>query len=109
MHRLLPSIALATLAACSSNPFAPTPVAPAAAPAPTAAQIETRAATRDSTSSREQIKAVQLRLARLGYYPGTTDGVWGPATENALKRYQEKNSLPESGKMDQPTMDSLAP
>lgn len=37
------------------------------------------------------------------------DGAWGPATESALKHYQQKNGLPVTGKVDQATRAVLDP
>ena len=36
-----------------------------------------------------------------------SDGVWGPATESALKQYQQKNGLPVTGQLDQQTRSKL--
>ena len=39
---------------------------------------------------------VQRRLRLLGYYSGSIDGIYGPAMENALYRFQQDNGLPKN-------------
>ncbi|MGZ5002034.1 MAG: peptidoglycan-binding domain-containing protein [Chthoniobacterales bacterium] len=53
------------------------------------------------------IADVQNALAQAGYDPGPVDGSYGPATRDALLRYQTDNGLPRSGEIDQATMESL--
>ncbi len=43
------------------------------------------------------VAAVQHRLATLGYYKSTVDGVWGSATKSAVKRFQSANGLTADG------------
>lgn len=63
--------------------------APAAAPPP--------AATAPSGPSREDVRAAQQQLARLGYDVGTPDGVAGRKTKAAIRAFQEKAGLPVDG------------
>jgi membrane-bound lytic murein transglycosylase B len=58
-------------------------------------------------SSSDFIKSLQRELKRAGYNPGVTDGKMGPATRNALRRYQEANDLPPTGDPDIPTLTKL--
>lgn len=37
------------------------------------------------TDQIDALKALQMALARLGYYTGTIDGLFGPRTDTALK------------------------
>jgi hypothetical protein len=53
------------------------------------------------------IQHTQQRLIALGYDPGSTDGVWGPKTEAALRKFQEDNSLPVTGRLDPTTLAKL--
>ena len=53
------------------------------------------------------IKSLQHELKRAGYDPGVTDGKMGPATRNALRRFQEANDLPPTGDPDIPTLTKL--
>ena len=108
MNQIL-TLGLIVLAGCSA---ASAPSSPALAPPiaqPTAAQTEERAANRDSSATRDQIKGVQGRLARDGFYTGPIDGVWGPATAAAVSRYQHAHGLEETGKLNRETLDSFTP
>lgn len=46
----------------------------------------------------DDVKAVQKRLAELGYYTGKIDGLFGNGTYNAVKLFQARNSLSVDGK-----------
>jgi hypothetical protein len=43
------------------------------------------------------VRIVQLRLQHLGYFHDTCNGRFELSTENALKKFQEKNGLPVNG------------
>ncbi len=47
--------------------------------------------------STAQMKALQQALNELGYDAGTADGLLGPRTQTALRRYQVKHQLPADG------------
>lgn len=53
------------------------------------------------------IYQIQKNLSDLGYDPGPVDGIWSKKTENALKDFQRKNNLPESGEVNQETIMGL--
>ena len=48
-------------------------------------------------SSGETVKTIQTKLKRWGYYTGNIDGVYGSATEEAVKYFQRKNGLTADG------------
>jgi peptidoglycan hydrolase-like protein with peptidoglycan-binding domain len=99
MNKLIVAVTipgLLLISACSSTKSTP---AQTSKPAPAVAS-----ATRDSSQSIGGIKDVQYKLAHQGFYHGHIDGVWGPATENALRSYQHHNNIPVTGKLDNPTM-----
>ena len=50
---------------------------------------------RGSTGS--DVTAIQKRLKQWGYYTGAIDGVYGPATEKAVRYFQQKNGLTADG------------
>jgi len=50
---------------------------------------------------------VQVSLQRLGYSPGSADGLMGPATSSAIKTYQKKNGLLETGKASPELLDHM--
>lgn len=50
---------------------------------------------------------VQGLLAARGYYRAAVDGVAGPATRAALRRFQRDSGLPETGRADRATIDRL--
>jgi His-Xaa-Ser repeat protein HxsA len=53
------------------------------------------------------VSQVQAALAREGYYHGAIDGSVGPATRNALRRYQQNHGLDVNGRIDRPVLEAL--
>lgn len=53
------------------------------------------------------VREAQVRLARLRYYRGDIDGIPGPATEEALARFQDDGRRRVTGRLDMTTMDDL--
>lgn len=51
--------------------------------------------------------AVQRQLAKRGYYRGSVDGEFGPASREALKRFQKSQGLKETGRIDEDSLDAL--
>lgn len=49
----------------------------------------------------------QLELKRLGHYNGAIDGVVGPDTQGALRRFQQSQNLSQSGVLDNATLGKL--
>ena len=45
----------------------------------------------------DDVTAVQKRLKQWGYYDGAVDGIYGYATERAVRRFQQKNGLTVDG------------
>ncbi len=48
-------------------------------------------------SKGDEVAAVQKRLKQWGYYDGAVDGVFGAATERAVRLFQKKNGLTVDG------------
>src|ERR1039458_2380702 len=55
----------------------------------------------------DRIKEIQTALQREGAYQGEPNGKWDDATAEAMKKYQDKNSLSPSGKIDALTLEKL--
>ena len=53
------------------------------------------------------VRKAQEALNSQGYSVGAVDGRWGPNTENAVRRFQAKSGLTESGTLDSPTLSAL--
>ena len=51
----------------------------------------------DAALSTSQVKTVQTKLKRWGYYTGAVDGIYGPKTKAAVKSFQKKNGLTVDG------------
>lgn len=52
---------------------------------------------------------LQLALSRAGFLSEEPDGLWGPRTEEALRRFQKDNGLPVTGVPDAATRRALLP
>ncbi|MBQ5991587.1 MAG: spore cortex-lytic enzyme [Clostridia bacterium] len=55
----------------------------------------------------DDVSAVQKRLKQWGYYSGSVDGIFGYATERAVKWFQEKNGLTADGVVGEKTAAAL--
>jgi hypothetical protein len=53
------------------------------------------------------VQAAQTRLIQLGYYNGSVDGVFGPATRDAVAKYQIAKQLNVTGSLSPDTLQSL--
>lgn len=45
----------------------------------------------------QEVKTIQIKLKRWGYYSGNVDGIYGSATLAAVKKFQKKNGLAVDG------------
>lgn len=50
--------------------------------------------------SEQRTEQIQAALERGGYYSGNPNGRWDAATQESLRRFQEANGLPPTGKLD---------
>ncbi len=64
-------------------------------------QVQAEAAVRDYTT------ALQQSLLDAGYYDGAVDGVYGPATVDAIEALQKAHSLPVTGTVDKASAAAL--
>jgi peptidoglycan hydrolase-like protein with peptidoglycan-binding domain len=81
----------------SAAPQSGTSLSPSAAETP-----QSRA-----TASPATVQQAQRRLRDDGLYHGSIDGVLGPQTKQALRKFQKKNGLPETATLDQETVSKL--
>lgn len=58
-------------------------------------------------SSGDEVTAIQKRLKQWGYYTGAIDGIYGPATEKAVRYFQQKNGLSVDGVVGEKTAAAL--
>lgn len=54
-----------------------------------------------------EVSAIQVRLSSLGYYKGNIDGIYGSATEAAVKQFQYDNGLVADGIAGEKTLAAL--
>lgn len=57
--------------------------------------------------SGEQVRQIQQKLSRWGYYSGAVDGVYGSDTVKAVKAFQKKNGLTQDGVCGNATLRAL--
>lgn len=55
----------------------------------------------------DEVTEVQTRLKQWGYYDGAIDGVLNYETQQAIKKFQEKNGLNQTGTLNGPTLQAL--
>ena len=87
-----------TIEVVTEQPATPTPTQAPVTPTPTPKSLQ-----RGFTGS-DAVRAVQKRLKELGYYKGSADGDFGPATEQAVKDFQKANGLTADGKVGEKTL-----
>ena len=87
-----------TIAVVTAGPTK-TPVA--LTPTPTPASLQ------QGFKGSDEVRALQKRLKELGYYSGSADGDFGPATEKAVRAFQKANGLTVDGKAGAKTLEKL--
>lgn len=55
----------------------------------------------------DRIKEIQAALQKDGSYEGEPTGKWDAATMDAMKKYQDKNGIPATGKIDAVSLNKL--
>lgn len=58
-------------------------------------------------ASASQVRQVQAALQKQGFDPGPVDGMMGPKTREAIRRFQRAKGLQITGTMDTKTLDAL--
>ncbi len=65
------------------------------------------AATYQRGSTGGTVRQIQTKLKTWGYYNGSVDGVYGSATEKAVRAFQQKNGLTVDGKAGPQTLRAM--
>lgn len=55
----------------------------------------------------EEVRKIQQRLKDWGYYTGSVDGIYGSATETAVKKFQKKHGLKADGIAGKQTLEAI--
>ena len=69
--------------------------------------LPARAVTYRQGSRGGEVRTIQTKLKRWGYYTGSVDGVYGTKTVEAVKHFQRQNGLPADGICGQKTLAAL--
>ena len=88
----------ATIEVVTAEPETPKPTEAPVTPTPTPPSLQR------GFKGSDAVRAVQKRLKELGYYSGSADGDFGPATEAAVKAFQRANGLTADGKVGKQTL-----
>lgn len=55
----------------------------------------------------EEVRTIQEKLKRWGYYSGSVDGIYGSQTVSAVKKFQQKNGLTVDGIAGKNTLNAM--
>ena len=58
--------------------------------------------------TRDEVRKAQQALKLEGFDPGPLDGIAGPSTAAAVRKFQKSNRMKVTGLLDRPTRDRLA-
>lgn len=58
-------------------------------------------------SSGSEVRKIQEKLKRWGYYSGSVDGIYGSGTESAVKKFQKANGLKADGIAGKSTLNAM--
>ncbi len=58
-------------------------------------------------STGDRVRDLQARLRQIAWFSGPVTGTYGPATTEAVRGFQGKRQIPETGEVDQRTWDRL--
>jgi len=62
---------------------------------------------KDISEEIKRIRIIQALLKNSGFDPGPIDGIMGPRTQGAIRQFQNKNGLPETGLIDDKILDAF--
>lgn len=86
---------------------APPQAAAVETPAPVSTEIADKYPPLSVGAEGQAVKVLQEALKELAFHRGAIDGKFGPATAEAVKRFQEANKLPDSAMADSATQQLL--
>ena len=55
----------------------------------------------------DEVRLIQTKLKRWGYYSGSVDGIYGSGTESAVKKFQKANGLKADGIAGKATLNAM--
>ena len=90
-----------------TTPTAPVTVTVTSTPTTTAPATEAPAQTLSPGATGAQVKLLQQALNKLGYSVGTPDGNYGPATQQAVEKFQASHNLGVDGVVGEQTLAAL--
>ena len=73
-----------------------------------APQADTASSGEEASQTRTRMAEAQQHLIDLGYLYGAADGIYGPMTAAALKRFQGEHGLEETGELNDATIEVLS-
>ncbi|WP_137993772.1 L,D-transpeptidase family protein [Streptomyces vilmorinianum] len=79
---------------------------PTASPTPSPTQPAAKVLMKDGDES-AQVRELQARLRQIGYFDRAPTGFYGTITGNAVKAFQKKRELPQTGSVDEITWQRL--
>ncbi len=68
---------------------------------------EVDAATYGRGDRNDMVRQIQMKMKELGVYSGSTDGNFGPETEEAVKKFQQSQGLTVDGRAGAKTLEAL--
>ena len=83
------------------------PIEPVSATVPAIAPPPVPPATVNRRFGNDEVREIQAKLESLGYDPGPVDGVFGPQTVSAVKRYEMAIGREPTGAVDQRLLERL--
>jgi hypothetical protein len=92
--------AVAQAASAANDQPAPAPLPAAPSPPPQAVPAEPAPVQVITALRSEEVGEIQEKLRSFGFDPGPGDGVAGPRTESAVRRYQQDRAQPQTGQVD---------
>lgn len=99
----------ATTEPATTTPTTTEPATPPASPPPAAGGVTLpEGVTLRPGDSGESVEAIQQALTQLGYDPGTIDGAYGPATQEAVIAFQQAAEITADGVVGPETLAALA-